>query len=47
VERECLFLALNINRYMSLAWSPYLTGLLIVVIIALVIYSMRLKPGLE
>jgi hypothetical protein len=42
-----LFLALNINRYISLAWSPYLTGLLILVVIALTIYSMRLKSEPE
>lgn len=42
-----LFLALNINRYMSLAWSPLLTGALILAVIALIIYSMRLKPSSE
>jgi hypothetical protein len=39
-----LLLALNINRYMSLAWSPLLTGLMIVLVLALLVYSTRLKP---
>lgn len=39
-----LLLALNINRYMSLAWGPYLTALLIVLVVILYAYSTRLKP---
>jgi hypothetical protein len=38
-----LLLALNINRYMSLAWGPYLTVLVIVLVAALYAYSVRLK----
>jgi hypothetical protein len=39
-----LFLALNINRYISLAWSPYLTGMLILLVLLSYAYSMRLNP---
>jgi hypothetical protein len=39
-----LFLALNINRYISLAWSPYLAGLMILLVLAAYAYSMRLYP---
>jgi hypothetical protein len=41
-----LLLALNINRYMSLAWGPYLTALVIVLVVVLYAYSMRLKARL-